>query len=106
MVLPGGGELTFLLDRSYRTMWKVKFLLGWPHPSPTGVRSQAEGRFTLPITLRQRLHSKFVLENVMQFVMLQGQLSSYHCILNDYPVNSKTILWGSSQIAPLEINSP
>ena len=27
-------------------MWKVKFLLGWPHPSPTGVRSQAEGRFT------------------------------------------------------------
>ena len=39
-------QLTFLPDRSYRAMWKVKFLLGWPHPSPTGVRSQAEGRFT------------------------------------------------------------
>ena len=50
MALPGGGELTFLLDRSYRTTWKVKFFLGCPHPSPTGVRSQAEGRFTGMVT--------------------------------------------------------
>ena len=24
----------------------------------------------------------------------------YHCILNYYPVNSKTILWGNSEITP------
>ena len=29
-------------------MWKVKFLLDWAHHSTTGVRSQAEGRFTQP----------------------------------------------------------
>ena len=28
----------------------------------------------------------------------------YHCILNCYPINSKTILWGNSKITPLKIN--
>ena len=46
MVLPGGGELTPPAGQKLRTMWKVKFLLGWAHDSTTGVRSQAEGRFT------------------------------------------------------------
>ena len=31
-------------------------------------------------------------------------LSAYRCILNYYPINSETILWGNSEIAPLEIN--
>ena len=29
----------------------------------------------------------------------------YRFILNYYPINSKTILWGNSEITPLEINS-
>ena len=31
--------------------------------------------------------------------------SAYRCILNYYPMNSKTILWGNSEITPLEIDS-
>ena len=31
-------------------------------------------------------------------------LAGYRCILNYYPINSKTILWGNSEIAPLEVN--
>ena len=31
--------------------------------------------------------------------------TEYRCILNYYPINSETILWGNSEIAPLEINS-
>ena len=49
MALPGGGELTPLAGQKLRIMWKVKFLLGWAHHSTTGVRSQAEGRFTMPV---------------------------------------------------------
>ena len=51
-------------------MWKVKFLLGWAHHSTTGVRSQAEGRFThnAKVTRQAGLTAQ-----VEQKMLIQGQ---------------------------------
>ena len=59
---------------------------------------------TIPEALYNPLGCHACRSLLWSFVVKNWNLK-YRCTLDYYPINSKTILWGNSEIAPLEIHS-